>query len=229
MRNVFLYKIWFFCIREYRGDYVRLPCVDDHFYFDGYPRSGNTFFANLVGKVYPDKRFAHHLHVISGLKIALNFGLPTFVIIREPKDSVASNLYRIVVENKRKTPNPKRIERLLISYYNYYSFVKEHIDDINVVRFDLCVNNELLLIHLIAETVGFEVRSDNSLKETLNDYRAMMKKTEAQKDTQASSLPNNQRMNFKKEYLSNVLNSPSYSMAEDLYNEIASLDLFKKN
>jgi hypothetical protein len=118
---------------------------------------------------------------------------------------------------------------LLISYYNYYSFVKEHIDDINVVRFDLCVNNELLLIHLIAETVGFEVRSDNSLKETLNDYRAMMKKTEAQKDTQASSLPNNQRMNFKKEYLSNVLNSPSYSMAEDLYNEIASLDLFKKN
>ncbi len=114
--NRFLYVIWFYSVRKRKGDSTRLPSSSDDFYLDGYPRSGNTFFAGLLRNVYPSKVFANHLHVISGLKIALKLELPVFVIIRDPKDAVVSNLYRKIMDNKKLSLNQDLIESLLISY-----------------------------------------------------------------------------------------------------------------
>ncbi|PAU94030.1 hypothetical protein CK503_10220 [Aliifodinibius salipaludis] len=225
--NVLLYKIWFHSVRKWRGDYVRLPTKNDDFYFDGYPRSGNTFFAALFSKVYLNKSFASHLHVISGLKIALILKLPIFVMVRRPEDAIISNLYRKVVGNDV-SPDRDLFEMLLVSYYNYYLFVKKNIRKINVIRFETSIENEVLLTKKIAEELGFEVQLDDSLTEMLSDYKEMMQKKEAQKESHASSLPNENRARFKTEYLNKVLNSPSYSMAETIYNELISYDLLSE-
>lgn len=227
--NVFFYKLWFYSVRKYQGDYVRLPTADDDFYFDGYPRSGNTYFAGFVKEVYSCKNFASHLHSLSGLKIALKLNLPIFVIIRKPKDAIVSNLYRKVIDNNSNTPYYKKIERLIGSYIKYYLFVRKHIEHINIVNFDLCVNNGLLLIHQIAQTTGFESKPDSLLRESLGNFQKKMKNKETQKDSKISSLPNIHRVNFKEEYLKKVLNSPSYGRAQKLYNELIKYDFITQN
>ena len=223
-RNVFLYKLWFYSVRKYRGDYSELPSVNDKLYIDGYPRSGTTFFSGLVRRVYPNKTFSNHLHVISGLKIALRFKLPIFVILREPKDAIISNLYRNIRDNKRKKPTHKLIEALVISYYNYYLFVSNQIDNINLFVFRKCIKNELLLVQRIAEIADFNKQPNSSLRKLLDDYYTNMRQKEASKDPQSSSLPNSQREKFKKEYLTKVINSPSYNMVEKIYTELVEYD-----
>lgn len=225
--NVFLYKVWFYLVRKHRGDPVRLPSINDDFYFDGYPRSGNTFLKGLIEKLYPEKKFASHLHSISGIKIALDLNLPVFVLIRKPKDAVVSYLFRkIIITNSSSTE--VLIERLLISYRNYYKFVKEHSNYISILEFESAINNETLLLKAVAEIVGFKKGSDAFLQENLKNHKVLMKKKEKQKDSYASSLPNEERAEFKSEYQKKILNSSIYRSAEDIYKELTEYDLLSK-
>jgi len=218
--NVFLYKLWFYGVRLHKGGQVRLPSFEDDFYFDGYPRSGNTFFGGLLKRVFPNRLFASHLHVIAGIKIALKLKLPVFVIIRKPKGAVLSNLYRIL-QNGKKSPDHALIERLLRSYCNYYLFVKKHIDNIYIINFDSSIHNELLMVRQVAKALRFKVESDDFLAESLASFQTIMEKKEEQKRTQVSSLPNPYRTKFKKEYEPKVLQiSPLYDKAEVIYNEL---------
>lgn len=225
--NLFLYKIWFYTYRKFKGGVVRLPSNDDNFYFDGYPRSGNTFFVHFFIKIYPTKKFAHHLHTIAALKIAIDKQLPIFIIIREPKDAVASNLFRKVIGRKL-TSNRELIEKSLIAYYNYYKFVYDNISCLNILSFNSCIANEVLTVKKVAKVVGFETKSDMHLRESLENFKTFMNQKEKEKDSYASSLPNKERAQFKKMYINEILNSPFYSTTKEIYNKLIKYDLLSK-
>lgn len=150
------------------------------------------------------------------------------MILREPKDAIVSNLYRNITDNKRKKPTHKLIEGLVVSYYNYYLFVSNQIDNINLFVFGKCIKNELLLVQRIAEIADFDKLPNSSLSKLLHDYYTNMRKQEASKDPQSSSLPNSQREKFKKKYLTKVVNSPSYNMVEEIYTELVEYDSLNK-
>lgn len=225
--NVFLYKIWFYSIRIRTGDYVRLPSKNDDLYFDGYPRSGNTFCKGLLSLAYPQKKFASHLHSISGLKIALKFELPIFIIIRKPEDAVVSNLFT-KVKNKKKELNQRTIENLLASYQQYYSFVRKYLGTFNIISFDSFIKSEVLTIERIAAAANFDAKSRKFLQETLDGFRIHMERKETQKETFASSLPNNDRAEFKNKYQGKVLNAPTYQLTTEIYRELINYDLVKQ-
>ena len=93
--RVLLYVIWFYMIRIRKGSKVKLPDKSDDLYFDGYPRSGNTYFSGLMERLYPDIQYSSHLHAIAGIKIAFRRKIPVFILIRYPVDAIISNVFRI--------------------------------------------------------------------------------------------------------------------------------------
>lgn len=226
-RNLLLYKVWFYTYRRIKGDPARLPSDNDDFYFDGYPRSGNTFFAQFLLRVYPDNKFAHHLHSIAALKIALGKNIPSFIIVREPEDAVVSNLFRVVAAYK-KSPDRDLIEHLLLMYYDYYRFVNDNRDRVQVLSFRLCIDNEVQTVKKIAQGVGLEIKCDSYLEKMLEGFKIYMEKKEKEKDAFASSLPNEDRKEFKKRYVNEIVHSPSYQKSRAIYNKLIRYDLMSE-
>jgi hypothetical protein len=59
---------------------------------DGYPRSGNTRARLAFDYWNPDGHVASHIHVAGQLREAIGRGIPAVLVIREPSESLASNI-----------------------------------------------------------------------------------------------------------------------------------------
>ena len=60
---------------------------------EGFPRSANTFAVAAFSHVQPGEvKLAHHLHVPAQVIRAVRLGVPAVVLIREPREAVASML-----------------------------------------------------------------------------------------------------------------------------------------
>lgn len=68
---------------------------DTQLVIEGFPRSANTFavFALQYAQPFPLK-IAYHFHAPAQIFRAINLGIPTLVLIRNPRDSVASFVAR---------------------------------------------------------------------------------------------------------------------------------------
>lgn len=68
---------------------------DTQLVIEGFPRSANTFavFALKSAQLVPPK-IAYHFHAPAQIFRAINLGIPTLVVIRNPRDSVASFVAR---------------------------------------------------------------------------------------------------------------------------------------
>jgi hypothetical protein len=57
---------------------------------EGFPRSGNTYAVSLLS-IFSDKMIVnHHTHSLSSIRWSVFFKIPTYIIIRNPLDSVLS-------------------------------------------------------------------------------------------------------------------------------------------
>jgi len=144
-RNVFLYKLWFFLIRNNRG--IRVPFFNSstQLYVDGYPRSGNTFLVYLIRETYPPIKMVHYLHVIASLKIPLAKKIPTYIIVRDPYESISSNYLKRYAY--RKQPNgliEHLLDDLISEYFDYYTFVIGKINEIKIVPFRKLIDSAQL-------------------------------------------------------------------------------------
>lgn len=61
---------------------------------EGYPRSANSFAEAALILTQGNIRIAHHRHVPAQLMIAIKLGKPALLLIRNPRDAVASVLLR---------------------------------------------------------------------------------------------------------------------------------------
>ena len=90
--NLLLYKIYYYLIHSRRNNTISLPKKGDSIYIDGFPRSANTFLVGTLNRVFRDhlKIGATHLHTTAALKIALKNNVRSYILIRDPKEAVAS-------------------------------------------------------------------------------------------------------------------------------------------
>jgi hypothetical protein len=84
-----------FARRKYPGPSPRVLDRDTEAVIDGYTRSASTFavYAFQVAQPAP-VRLAHHLHAPAQLMEAARRGLPTVLVIREPRGAVLSQVVR---------------------------------------------------------------------------------------------------------------------------------------
>jgi hypothetical protein len=80
---------------RYPGPSPRVLDADTEVVIDGYTRSASTFavYAFQLGQPTP-VRLAHHLHAPAQLMEAARRGLPTIMVIREPRGAVLSQVVR---------------------------------------------------------------------------------------------------------------------------------------
>lgn len=81
--------------RRYPGPSPRVIGEDTAVVIDGYTRSASTYAVYAFQVAQPEPvPMAHHLHAPAQLKEAARRGLPTLMVIREPRGAVLSQLVR---------------------------------------------------------------------------------------------------------------------------------------
>ena len=100
---------------------------------EGFPRSGNTFirFALLQANG-PGLEISSHVHVPAQVELAVRHALPTLVVVRDPIDTVASNLVY--------SPHA-RPEQVLAEWIHYHRRVLPLHDGLVLATFDEVVTD----------------------------------------------------------------------------------------
>lgn len=84
-----------FARRRYRDVPDRVVEADTELVIEGFQRSGNTFSVIAFEVAQPRQvKTAHHLHAAAQIVEAVRLGVPTIVLIREPRGSVLSHMVR---------------------------------------------------------------------------------------------------------------------------------------
>jgi hypothetical protein len=116
--------------KKNRGLIVR---PDTQFVIEGYPRSANTFAVLAFQRAESRPvRLAHHLHVPAQIMRAVEWRIPTLVLIRKPVDAVTSLLIRYTDLDPR---------RCLRDYTIFYDSILSLRGGFVVGEFDEVVNN----------------------------------------------------------------------------------------
>lgn len=165
--NPVAYKIWlrWHCFRL--GKKKKLPKAGDQLYFDGFPRSGNTYFTAGLQKVFPGLTFANHLHAVAPIRIALDAGVPTFLLMRNPAEAVASYVLHIqspITQSSKKGRDENKLcELLLEQWWRYYQWVDRLGGDLEVITSERAFSDPTSVGALVARRTKLDL--DSSLIE----------------------------------------------------------------
>lgn len=112
---------------------------------DGYPRSGNTFALHAFRLANPQARIAHHVHLAAQFRLALRFGCPVLVLLREPEAAVRS----LLVRRPELTP-----QLALRRWLKTYRFVQDSGHSFVIAPFPTLTSNFDLLIDALNARYG---------------------------------------------------------------------------
>lgn len=216
--NPIMYLLYYHLVRKNLGKYPKLPSKENDLYFDGYPRSGNTYTAGLINYFFPSISWTHHLHAEVGIKMALSRKVPCLIIIRDPLDAVASFTF---TKSKNKVINKKVIDQCLWRYIDYYSFVSLRKSKMEIVGFDRVIKKPEGFILQLAIKLNLNLcfKQEEVLKK-INDYDSKMHDKENHKALEYSSLPTKARDDFKKMVKQTIKSHRNFSEALDLYHSL---------
>lgn len=118
----------------FRAYYARHPRFrhllvrpDTDLVIEGFPRSANSFAVLAFEQAQPSPpRLAHHLHAPAQLELAVRYGVPVLVLLREPIDAVASLLIR--------EPGLDA-DVALARYHAFHRAVERHVERLVLARF----------------------------------------------------------------------------------------------
>lgn len=143
--GVFRQRAWMYCGRSAMG--IRLAGLyakatrknlavtteDTEIVIEGFPRSGNTYAyaAFCLAQARPVD-VAHHVHGTAQVSLALRFGVPVMVLVREPRDAVTSLVVRDPCVD---------VEAALLQYLQFYQCMRAVRERVVVAPFDEVTND----------------------------------------------------------------------------------------
>lgn len=220
MDRPLLYRIWFRRYRRRKNQSARLPCSGDMLYLDGFPRSGNTYFCAAVQSLYPTFQFAHHLHCLAPLRIAINNKVPSFVLMRSPKDAIASRYLsvRSWPSSMSELPRDELIDRLVDDWARYYRFCERHLSHVSLIAFEDAVGNTFPYIYRMAELAGFN--TDEISEIVFQRFHERFRQRDRSKSQGSTSFPDAIRTKEKEAVLSLVERSSAFEKAVKTYDRL---------
>lgn len=220
MDNPLLYRIWFKRYRRKKKKTLRLTSREDHLYFDGFPRSGNTYFAAALNSLFPDLKFAHHRHCLAPLKIAIAKSVPSFVLMRKPKDAIASRILQIKSEPgpMQSLPNQEILKRLLNDWRRYYSYCERNASNLVIISFEDAVKNPYSCLRGIAEALELD-GSHVDEKRFLN-FHEQFREHDRTKKQGSTSYPDKIRSDSKKAFVPAIECSSEYFEVASIYDRL---------
>jgi len=218
--NPFFYRIWLFIKQKGQKQLLklRLPQVGDDFYIDGYPRSGNTFCTGYLNWIVPKKNYAHHLHNIAPIKIALSKNIKTIILFRNPKDTIASYAIMQDYYGRGLKADKDFLYEILQNYIFYYQFVLNSKNRIKILSFEIIIDIEKL-----HDFFTKELSVQNKNKDELEGFVTRFKDNQKRKPSQRTSAPNKERQKMKIQVEQIIEELPNFSIAMKVFNELNSL------
>jgi hypothetical protein len=193
-------------------------------FFDGYPRSGNTFLRHLTLELMPSIKAVHHLHKVAPIKIALQRKLPVFILIRKPAEAIASNYLKYYSMRKKDVPdnvNTKILKIKANNYINYYDYVNQNLPYVKIISFSFLIKHPDIVVKAIAKAVNTGI-DENKIEKTLKSYVGST-------DKLGSSKPNAFKQKKKAELLIELQKTNAYKQAVILYDKIIQKADFKSS
>lgn len=216
----FLFKLWFKIYRSKRGLKIKWFDEDSKIYFDGYPRSGNTFLAHLMRAIYDDKKIIHHFHTVAPLKIALKREIRSIIIIRDPKEALSSNyLKKYELKKLPETVNLRLLQMMINDYIIYYTFIYGNLNKIHLVQFEKLINSpENVLLEIDNYLDNYSGINDD--KKLYDLIRRRKKMKFGAKSRLGSSLPSKEKEILKTNIKNEIFNLSGIKEANYLFNEL---------
>lgn len=128
-----------------RGDSPQVVRPDTEILIEGFPRSANSFAVVAFRRAQRRKvRLANNLHVPAQVIRGAKWGIPILLLMRTPKDAVASLAIR----------DPISIERALKYYVSFYEAAAEYSDSYVLGLFEDVTSDYGTVIERINERFG---------------------------------------------------------------------------
>lgn len=225
--NKYLFICWYLLYRKNAGLQINWFNNDTRLYFDGYPRSGNTFAQMLLKKVYQDLDFVHHFHSIGSLEIAIRKKIPSFILFRDPEDAITS--YYLKEHSLRNESDTWEIEnfdncllRNLLKYYiHYYRNILKLNKKLTLISFDQLIQNPELIMIAVNQVVP-----DNLKKEEFEIIETVFKEKNAEfgaTNKLGSSRPNLIKDRYKTHLKKKLSEFKELEKARSLFNQMKTL------
>jgi len=218
-KHTILYKIWFYL--KSNKPMTSLPNKKNLFFLTGYPRSGNSYFKNLLNYLNSKLNFCSHLHTIASIKIALKIRIPVYVIIRQPLESISS---WSVMRCNSLSDQKKTLDYCLKEYVSYYQFLNKNRRHLQILIFDDIITNKIDFLNLL-NLPDFDINKDLYVKR-LNDFQqnSFMKNKQSKMSkshlTKFSSTPNLDRNKEKDKFKVLLKKESDFLIAQQLYDNL---------
>jgi hypothetical protein len=155
-----------FARRKYPGPSPQVIGAATEMVLDGYTRSASTFavYALQLAQGHP-LRLAHHLHAPAQLIAGVRAGLPTLIVIREPRGAILSQLVREPGVAMRDA---------LVAYVRFHECLRPYVDGMVVGEFETVTNDFGAVIRRVNERFGLSLTEFAHTPESVAECYALI-------------------------------------------------------
>ncbi|MGB0618617.1 MAG: hypothetical protein ACPGVZ_04040 [Myxococcota bacterium] len=147
---------------------------------EAFPRSSNSFCVRLFRGANPGyaiDEVSHHAHIISNVRHAAKWGIPSLVIVRDPVEAISSNM--IV----RGNTTDAMLEVLAVKYLDFYRWVEANPEAVVVAEFsDITKGRFKRVSERLNERFGSSFNTDFDEDDLASSVRAGIEKASPNKD-----------------------------------------------
>ena len=195
---------------------VPFPKSDTDLHLTGFPRSANTYCFNIINVAFPELHIVTHIHTIASIRLAMQYKVPTIVVVREPVATCCSFLIAL-----DRPVTSGRIRRVLKDYIEYHQFVLEHRQELRLMRFEDVVRSPEFVIREVLARLEITM-SDEGIEEKAREGQRIAEGKEGKKSTMGSSMPKKERIEVKAGIQPAVENHVLCKQAISLYEQLLS-------
>ncbi|HIK29100.1 MAG: hypothetical protein N3E45_14185 [Oscillatoriaceae bacterium SKW80] len=183
---------------------------------EGFPRSANTFSFLLFKTANQNVRVAHHIHLSAQIIKAVNLKIPTVVLVREPKDAIASYL---IFE-------PRNSEELCLKYYiKFYKSILPYKAGYVVATYKQVIQNFNIVIKKVNRRFGTNYNIIYNVQEAGNNVLKEIEKLST--NPFKANCPKPERSSLKDYFLQKICHPKNKHLlqeAETIYNQFVQIE-----
>jgi hypothetical protein len=152
--------------RKYPGPSPQVIGPDTEMVLDGYTRSASTFavYALQLAQERP-VRLAHHLHAAAQVVAGVRAGLPTLMVIREPRGAVLSQVLR--------EPGVA-IRDALVAYVRFHETVRPYRDGMVIGEFETVTRDFGSVVRQVNSRFGLDLKEFDSTPAATDECLGMI-------------------------------------------------------
>jgi hypothetical protein len=140
------------------------PFVGTDLLVEGYPRSANTYLLCALKWSDPKYKYASHMHGCGSIKYAVNNGIPTVILIREPLRAVVSLAIR----------EDFRLDYCFEWYRKYYKYVAARRSSLVLADFSVVTADLERVYQELRSTYGLALRPAPREPSEISEIKAMV-------------------------------------------------------